>query len=442
VIPALLRDRGVRAFLLVWIGQLVSLLGSGVTAFALGVWIFQSTASTTQYALVVFCATVPPLAILPVAGPLIDRRNRKRILIGCDLAGMAATAAVGLLAHAGALTLARACAIVAVMASASALQWPTWSATVTLLVPSEHLGRAGGLTQIALAMSQILSPALAGALISFVGLVGIAAIDGATFLFSALTLAAAALPVAAAAPGARRSYWRDLPLGWSYVFSRPGLAALLLIFSTVGFFSELASILFTPLVLSFTTPAALGSILAIGGLGMIGGGAVMSVWGGPRRPALGTAVFGALGGVAVAAAGVTVSVPLLAAAAAAFFFCQPVLSGSGQVVWQRTIPAELQGRVFAARATLTMAGGPLAALVAGPLADRLFEPAMAAGSPLSRMIGTLVGVGPGRGIAVILVVAGTLCVLAATAAGFYGPLRRLDEAADLRHAVAAAAAQS
>jgi hypothetical protein len=174
---------------------------------------------------------------------------------------------------------------------------------------------------------------------------------------------------------------------------------------------------------------------------MIAGGALMSVWGGPRRPALGAVVFSALSGAAVAAAGFTVSVPLLAAAVFVFFFCQPLQTGSSQVLWQRTVPAELQGRVFSVRATVAMSTVPLASLAAGPLADRLFEPAMATGGGLAGFLGPILGTGPGRGLALILVAAGGLAVLSATAAALFRPLRRLDEDAAVHAAPAPAAAQ-
>jgi MFS family permease len=423
------RHAGIRTFLLVWLGQLASLVGSGLTAFSLGVWIYQRTESTTQYALVAFCAAVPPLLLLPLAGPLVDRWDRKRLLVACDLVGAAATATVGILAWSGTLSLAHACVIVAVTSGAAALQWPAYSATVTLLVPREQLGRASGMTQLAFAVSQVLAPLLAGALITLIGLIGVTALDFATFLFSTATLLAARIPSRIAAGGARRSYVRDIPFGWRYVFGSAGLAALLLMFAAVNFFSELATVLFTPLVLNVSTPAALGSILAVGGLGMIGGSALMSVWGGPQRPALGAVTFAALGGVAVIAAGLTVSVPLLAAAAFAFLFCVPLMAGSSQVLWQRIVPPELQGRVFSVRATVALSAVPLASLLAGPLVDGVCEPAMAPGGALAGTLGPILGTGRGRGIALILVVAGTLSVFAALAAGLFRPLRRLDNEA-------------
>jgi len=423
------RGPGGRAFLLMWGGQFVSMIGSGLTGFSLGVWIYQRTASTTQYGLVTFCAAVPPLVVLPLAGPLIDRCNRKRLLIACDLIGAATSAAVGILAWLEALTLPYACVIVAVTATATAFQFPAYSATVTLLVPREQLGRASGMTQLAFAVPQVVAPLLAGVLITSIGLFGVAVVDCATFLFSTAALLIASIPPGAPFAGGHPSYWTDIPLGWKYVFGQTGLLALLLMFTAVNFFSELATVVFTPLVLSFSTPAALGTILAVGGLGMILGSAVMSLWGGPRRPAQGAASFAALGGVAVMAAGFTTSAPLLAAAAFLFLFCLPVMAGSSQVLWQRVVPAELQGRVLSVRATIALSAVPLASLIAGPLADRVCEPAMAPSGALSGWLGPILGVGRGRGIALILVVAGALSILAALSACQYTPLRRLDETA-------------
>jgi DHA3 family macrolide efflux protein-like MFS transporter len=387
---------------------------------------------------VAFCAAVPPLVILPLAGPLIDRWNRKHLLVACDLIGAATSAAVALLAWLDALTLGWACAIVAVTAAAMAFQWPAYSATVTLLVPREQLGRASGMTQLAFSVPQVIAPLLAGGLITAIGLRGVALLDCATFLGSTAALLAAAIPPGAPDGGERLSYRKDLPFAWRYVFGHPGLAALLLMFTAVNFFSELATVVFTPLVLSFSTPAALGTILAVGGLGMIGGSALMTLWGGPRRPALGAVTFAALGGAAVIAAGLTVAVPLLAAAAFMFLFCLPLTAGSSQVLWQRVVPAGMQGRVLAVRATLAMSAVPLASLLAGPLADRVCEPAMAPAGALAGWLGPALGTGRGRGIALILLLSGILTLAAALAAGLYAPLRRLDETAAVSPAPAPA----
>ncbi|HKY33469.1 MAG TPA: MFS transporter [Candidatus Polarisedimenticolia bacterium] len=427
---ALLKMPGVRAFLMVWSGQLVSMLGSSITSFALGIWIFQQSGSATQFTLMTFCAAAPPLLVLPFAGPLIDRRGRKGVLVACELAGAAATAAAGGLAWSGRLTFPLGCAIVAVMATSTALQWPTWAAAVTTLVPREHLGRASGLTQLANGMAQVLSPLLGGALMPLVGLAGIAAIDLGTFAVSVALLLAAAIPAAAPADGRpRRRYWADVPFGLKYIAARAGLAALLATFTAVSFFTEVAAVLFTPLVLTVSGPATLGTILALGSLGMILGGAIMGVWGGSGRPALAAALFAALSGAGVAAAGVAGmagSVGWIAFGAGLYFFCEPLMIGSSQMVWQRSVPADAQGRVFATRAALASAAMPLASLAAGPLADGVAAQALAGGGPMARALRSLAGEGPGRAVGFILFAAGCLSVASALTGAALAPLRRLD----------------
>jgi DHA3 family macrolide efflux protein-like MFS transporter len=401
---------GVRAFLMVWAGQLVSLVGSGMTALAIGIQIFQQTGSAARFTLVTFCAAAPPLLALPLAGPLIDRWDRRRLLILCDLIAASATCLVAWTAGGGQLSLPLACLVVAVMSIATGLQWPTHAALVTTLVPREHLGRAGGLTQVANGTANVLAPLLAGALLPIVGLSGIALIDLATFGVSILLLAAAPIPKKIVEPGApRRSYRADIPFGLRYIFGRRDLAVLLLMFTAVSFFTEMAAVLFTPLILTLSTPATLGRILALGSLGLIGGGILMGVWGGPRRPASGAAAFAALGGAGGVLVGLSESVAWLAAAAALYFFCEPLMSGCSQIAWQRTVPADVQGRVFATRSVLAASAMPLASLAAGPLADR-------------------------SGIPVIFVAMGSLSILTALLALASEPLRRLDEAAGPRPA--------
>lgn len=403
--------RGTQAFLMIWAGQLVSLVGSGMTALAIGIQVFQQTGSAARFTLVTFCAAAPPLLTLPLAGPLIDRWDRRRLLILCDLTAASATCLVAWTARGGQLSLPLACLVVAVMSTATGLQWPTHAALVTTLVPREHLGRAGGLTQVANGTAQVLAPLLAGALLPMIGLAGIAVIDLATFGVSSLMLMAAPIPPgpAVAAGRQRRSYRADIPFGLKYILGRRDLAVLLLMFTAVNFFTEMAAVLFTPLVLTLSTPATLGRILALGSLGMIGGGVLMGVWGGPGRPATGAAGFAALGGAGVILVGLSGSVVWLAAAAALYFFCEPLMSGCNQIAWQRVVPPEAQGRVFATRAVLAASAMPLASLAAGPLAE-------------------------GTSIPLVFVTMGSLSIFTALLALAGEPLRRLDEAAGPRPA--------
>jgi DHA3 family macrolide efflux protein-like MFS transporter len=153
----------------------------------------------------------------------------------------------------------------------------------------------------------------------------------------------------------------------------------------------------------------------------------MSVWGGPKQRILGILGFGLLQGIVVFVGGLRSSAFLIAAAAFVFLFNTPIIFGCSQVIWQRKVAPEIQGRVFALRRMIAMSSSPLASLVAGPLADYLFEPLLVVGGPLTGTIGKLIGVGPGRGIGLLFIVMGILTMLTAAVGYLYPRLRMVEE---------------
>jgi hypothetical protein len=211
-----------------------------------------------------------------------------------------------------------------------------------------------------------------------------------------------------------------------YLTARPGLLGLLTLFALLNFLLGFVIALFTPLVLSFTDADVLGAMTSIGASGMLVGGVLMSVWGGPKRRIHGVLGFLLLAGFALSVAGLRPSVPLITAAAFGFFFCFPIISASSDAIWQSKVAADVQGRVFATRSTVATFTMIPAYILAGPLADNVFEPVLATEGALSGMVGQVVGVGPGRGIGMIFVAAGALTTLA-TALGYLHPRLRFLE---------------
>ncbi|HRC77184.1 MAG TPA: MFS transporter, partial [Kouleothrix sp.] len=175
--------RGMRAFLLIWAGQLISILGSQLTGFALGVWVYQTTGSVTQLTLISFFASIPFLAVTPLAGALVDRWNLRWTMLLGDLGGAFATLAYLALLASGLLQIWHIYIIVAITAVFGAFQFPALSVATTLIVPKEQLGRASGLNPLAQGIAQLLGPLLAGVLVALVGLPGVIAIDFASCLF-------------------------------------------------------------------------------------------------------------------------------------------------------------------------------------------------------------------------------------------------------------------
>lgn len=422
-------NRGFRTFTLVWAGQLVSLTGSGLTGFALGVWVYQRTGSVTQFALISLFTTLPGIVFSPIAGALVDRWDRRTAMILSDAGAGLCTLSVALLLLANRLEVWHIYGLMALSSTFSAFQWPAYSAATTLLVPKEHYGRASGMVQLAEAIAQIASPVLAGVLMGSIQVQGIILVDFATFLFAVLTLLVVRIPrpvVTTEGEEARGSLLREAAYGWNYIVARSGLLGLLLLFAATNFFLGIIEVLFTPMVLSFASTAALGTILTIGGLGFLGGSLMMSVWGGPKVRVNGIYLFSLLQGCVLFVAGFPPSVPILAGAAFTYFLGFPIVSGCSQAIWLSKTPPDVQGRIFAMRRMIAWSALPLAYLAAGPLADRVFEPLLVEGGALANSVGQIIGVGPGRGIGLLYIVVGTLTLLITGVSYLYPPLRNVE----------------
>ncbi|HEX2080626.1 MAG TPA: MFS transporter [Longimicrobium sp.] len=421
---------GFRTFVLVWAGQLVSGVGTGFTSFALGVWVYRATGSVTAFSLILVAATLPTVLLLPFAGALVDRWDRRRTMIVADTVSASATLALALLLYADRLQIGYIYLAAMVYAACAAFQWPAYSAATTLLVPRHLLGRAAGMVEFAYATAGILSPLLAGILIGRIGIPGVMLVDCATTLAAVGTLAAVRFPgpKARAETGARPSLWTDVRFGVRYVAERPGLTRLLAFFSSINLFANFNHVLAVPLVLSFATPAVLGATLSTGAVGILLGGAVMSAWGGPRRRVRGIVLGGVVLGVSMVVAGLRPWAPLVAAGLFLFNLWAPVMNGCSQAVWQVKVPAELQGRIFAIRRMIATCTAPVCYLSAGPLADRVFAPLMADGGALAGALGPLLGgTGPGRGIGLLFVVMGGMCILVAVAGLLSPGLMRMED---------------
>jgi MFS family permease len=418
-----------RTFLFIWFGQMISLIGSGLTSFGLGVWVYERTGSATEFALIAVAAVLPSILISPLAGAIVDRYDRRKVMILSDLCAGLSTVIVALLLFSGNLQIWHIYLTSIINSTASAFQNPAYAASISQLVPKQHYGRAAGLTTTAQAASLIIAPGLAGVLISSIGLAGIIAIDFVTFLFAVSTLMLVRFPAykaPAKADQKKTSIWQEARDGWRYLLARRGLLGLMLFFAFINFTLSLVSQLMTPMVLSFSLPEGLGLIVSSGGIGMLIGSVVMGVWGGPRRRMIAIYGFGVLQGLTMILIGWRESVIMIALARFAVLIGSPIVNGTAHVLQQRKVPADMQGRVFATSRMLSWMSIPLAYLLSGPLADSLFEPALAQNGILAGSIGQIIGVGDGRGMALMFIIGGLLTLLGTLAAFLYAPMRNIE----------------
>ena len=403
---------GMRAFFTIWSGQLVSLIGSQLTGFALGVWVYDQTRSVLMLALVQVAQQAPYVLLSPIAGVFADRWNRRTAMIVSDFgAGLAVLAAGGLyLTHH--LQPWMVIPINLWMASFNTLMWPSLTASVTLLVPKQHYGRANGFVQLGEALPQIAGPALAGALYVAIHLGNMALIDFATYVFSVLLMIFFVRipnpPRTTQGQEAKGSLWKEMRFGWDYISARKGLQALLLFFLATNFLSGVMGPLLVPLILDNWDASTLGYISTLMGVGMLVGTLVMSAWGGGKRKIytlLGAAI---LSGLFLSFVGLRTSIPLIASCGIAIMFCGPFINACSQAIWQAKVAPDVQGRVFAVRRTIAWSSGIIAPLLAAPLADYIFKPSMVVGGVLAPMLGPIFGYGASRGVGVLISLVGLL----------------------------------
>jgi hypothetical protein len=266
--------------------------------------------------------------------------------------------------------------------------------------------------QMGWAVAQLIAPFLGALLLEAIELEGVILLDFMSFLCAVLVLLPLRFPKRKAsvteANVTGSSLLREIGDGWSYIVARPGLLGLFVYFGAYNFLVGIVEVLVAPLVLSFASTVALGTIMSVGGMGTVVGGVVISIWGGPERRMLIVFGFMLLCGLCTAVAGLSMSITFLAIAAFLFFLGLPIINACTQVILQEKVAPALQGRVLALRMGIQQGLLPLGYAAAGPLADYVFEPLMAAGGSFADNVGRVIGVGPGRGIGLMFVLVGLL----------------------------------
>ncbi len=405
---------GMKAFTVVWFGQVISLLGSAMTQFALTIWAWKITGSATALALVGFFSFGPTVLISPIAGALVDRWNRKLVMMLSDLAAGLSTVAILLLYLGGHLQVWHLYVAGAFSGIFQAFQWPAYSAAISVMIPKTQYARAQGMMSVADSGSGILAPLMAGFLISVIGIEGIMLIDVATFVFAIGALLIVFIPQPPTTEEGLRgrgSLLQEAAYGFRYILQRPSLLGMQLVFFAGNLMASLGYTLLAPMILarSGNSAAMLGSVQSVGAIGGVVGGVLLSVWGGPKRRVHGVLLGHAIAGLGQMALGL--GFPYWYVGIVLGSLVSPVINGSNQAIWQAKVAPDVQGRVFSVRRLIAQITAPVSMLIAGPLADRVFEPALMPGGKLAGAFGWLVGTGPGSGMSLIVLGSGLLVVL-------------------------------
>ncbi|HSF82308.1 MAG TPA: MFS transporter [Anaerolineales bacterium] len=411
------RPTGMLGFTVVWFGQLVSLLGSNMTGFAMTIWAYELTGSATALALVGFFFVTPMLVFSPFAGAIVDRYDRKLMMMLSDLAAGLATIVIFILYATDQLQIWHLYITGAFQGFFQTFQWPAYSAAISTMLPKEQYGRANGMMSLAESGTGIFAPLMAGALLGWIHLEGILIIDIVTFVFAVGALLFVFIPNPKTSLEGRKgqgSLLKEAGYGFRYILERPSLLGLQVVFLLGNFFVSIAYAILAPMILASTgnNEIVFGSVSSAGAVGGVVGGLVMSAWGGPKRRVHGVLAGWALSSLlGVVLMGLGRDLPVWAAASFVGAFFVPIINGSNQAIWQSKVAPDLQGRVFSIRRLIAWFVNPAAMLIAGPLADFVMEPAMQANGSLAGVFGPLVGTGPGAGMSLIFIFTGLMAML-------------------------------
>ncbi len=426
------KPKGLRGFVLVWIGQLFSMVGSQMTHFAMGIWAWEKTGQATPLAMVAFFSFAPLIVFSPIAGVLVDRWNRKLVMALSDIGAGLMTIVILVLLITGNLEIWHLYLTGAVGGIFGSFQWLAYSAAISLMVPKKHYVRASGMISMAGSGVGIIAPILAGFLLPMIGFIGIIAIDLVTLGIALVFLMIVLIPEPKKKPIDRSNgaFMRELIFGFRYLFDRKSLLYLQLLFFLGNFFFMIGYTLLTPMVLASTAGDAtiLGSVQSAGAIGGLAGGLILTAWGGPKKKIYGV-IYGwvASGLLGLVLMGFGRALPYWLAAHFLMMIIAPVINGSSQAIWQAKVAPEVQGRVFSVRRFVAQSTAPISMAVAGPLADRLFEPALAAPNDgLTRFLSSIFGSGPGGGMALLIVLSGFLIAGVGLVASRVATLREIE----------------
>ena len=424
---------GLARFAFIWSGQFLSQIGTLMTSLALIFWAYDQTGRATELALMAFFALGPRVLFGPLAGAVIDRWKRKSVMFVCDaLAGLISGLILVLLLT-GNLQIWHLYLLTFFTGLFSVFQQPAFLASATMMVPSRHYGRTGGLTALLTHASAIVAPAFAGVLLPLIGLKGVLFVDIGTFLFAAFTLMLVEIPnpepsEAKPTRGARQLF-RDVGEGFRFLTDHRGFLYILLIFTITNFFGGAYATLYRPLILARTggVEAAVVWVQLLIGVGGTAGALLVSLFGSPKRKVLVVMIGYAIGQVFRGLFGVNLGIPFLAAIGLLTTFFYAYAGSCSNALWQSKIPPAMQGRVLATRLALAGAVSLVTRLIAGPLSDHVFEPAMQAGAHLAQIFGGLVGTGPGAGMGLYMVLSSSVGVLVLLWGYSRRSIRNLDE---------------
>lgn len=402
---------GFRKFLLLWMGELISSIGGGLTSFGLAVYVFNETGSAASMAVVSLLAFLPTLLLSVPAGVLADRHDRRLLMmIGDGFSGLGIVYILLCMLGGGA-SLLQICIGVSISSVFSALLEPSYRATITEMLTEEEYSKASGMVSLAGSARYLVSPVLAGLLLAVSDIKLLLVIDICTFAFTVITTAVVKKGIVSRKPVSQESFFSSIADGWKAITEKKGLFVLIMVSSLITCFMGTLQILVEPMVLDFSDSTTLGVTETVCACGMLVSSFILGVKGIKSRYVTVLSLSLAFAGLAMAVFGLKQNIYLMCIAGFLFFAMLPFANSCLDYLARINIPEEKQGRAWGLIGFLSQLGYVVAYGLSGILADG---------------IAAIRNISVGRGAAWVVIAAGVLMCLTSVSLSFMGSVKKLE----------------
>lgn len=406
--------KGFKKFLVIWIGELISNIGSGMTAFGLGVYVWQLTHSAVDVSMVEMAALLPMILLCPVAGVLADRFDRRLLMILGDIVSAFGLIVMLVLMNTGNIQVWQICLCVGFGSAFVALLDPAYKATITDLLTEDGYAKASGMMSIANSSKFLISPIIGGLILAAFNMQMILTIDILTFVVTVAAIFSVRKSLAVKSQVKKEmDFLKDLKEGWQIILESKGVMLLIVLVSLLMFYMGFIQVLSKPMVLSFTSEKTTGILQTIVACGMMVS-SIMIGSGILKKNFVNVMVISFIAsGITMAGFGATTSIPVIIISGFLFFASLPYATTSIDVLIRKSIENEKQGRAWGLISLVSQLGYVVAYVLAGVLADYVFNPALIEGGVLADTVGKVIGTGETRGIGFLIILAGLGLIITA-----------------------------
>ena len=414
-------------FYKLWLGELISNIGSGMTAFALSVYIYEKTGSVSYVSLITLLSFMPSIILSPIGGLLADRYDRRLLMIIGDLFSGLGLVYILWSIQAGEKSIVPIFVGITFSSIFTSLLEPSYRATLTDILEEENYAKASGLIQAAGSAKYLISPVIAGMIFSVANIRVILLLDILTFITTCLMIFLVRKSMNSETQNYKKDSFKGLLEGLFIIKENRGVYFLVIIMFFVCFFMGFIQILIRPMILALSSVKTAGIMESLCAVGLLIGSLWIGIAGIKKNYSKILAVACFFCGIFMSMTGVNENLNIIGISTFLFFSTLPFMNSCADVLVRVSIPNELQGRVWGLISLITQMGTVVAYIISGIMADYVFEPMFNKNGILVENIGIIIGTGKGRGIGFMLILSGIGMLIMAIVIWKNGEIREVSE---------------